>query len=180
MTVRIRPKDVWDFYMGNMYRLRYEDYVLAEAVGGVSVVICVDAAYDLVVMAQFNGKTYSISRPTTPKECEEIVQKLYDKYEISEDLEEQVEADEEDESVIAEQDEVFEREDQLKLAFYDFMVAVVEDEDLIYDGGFDEQISEIMEETLVNIAAYGFPIRRPTYMEDDDGEEKLVDYPYEQ
>ena len=78
----------------------------------------------------------------------------------------------------AEIDEAYEREDALRMAFYDFLVCVVEDEDLIYDGDYEQDLELIFDDVLQSVADLGLPVRRPMVFDDGDGGCVVLEYPY--
>ena len=176
MIIRIRPEEIPDFFKKSADRLRHECYVLAE--NGHNTQIRLSAGTDdMPCIRVFNCGflVYSYSAV----DDEELVEKASTAYDafLGYDWDK---CDDEDISASFEDlDAAYEREDALRLAFYDFLCTVVEDEELIYGGDYDEKIDNIMDDVLQKVADLGLPVRRPMTIENMDGTYTIVQYPYE-
>lgn len=175
MTVRIKPQEIPDFFKKYSSRLHTERYVLAEDGHGTRIVISA-AAGDLPSIQVYNhGFLVSTCITDDSDELTEKAAMFYDTF-LGSDWEI---LDEEADAATGEIDEAYEREDAIRLAFYDFLCAVVEDEDLIYDGDYDEEFGLILGDVLQSVADLGLPVRRPMLFDNPDGSYTVVEYPYE-
>lgn len=116
----------------------------------------------------------------TALECEKVVAQVYDKYLTSKVIDVISEQDDDYKSVVR-QEQIEDREYELDAAFYDLLVTVLEgylDSTLMKDS--DELCDDLKEHTLEYLyRKHGCSIRRPMYLEDEDGEEFFEEFPYE-
>ena len=174
MIVRIKPEDIPAFFKKYSGRLHCEHYVLAEDGHGTRIVMT--ATMGDVPSVQVFNEGFLVSTCATG-DMDYLVEKvsmLYDTF-LGKDWE--TKFDEED-AQTAEIDEAYEREDALRLAFYDFLCTVVEDESLIYDGDHEKDFEMIFDNVLQSVADLGLPVRRPMVFDDGDGGYFVLEYPY--
>lgn len=77
--------------------------------------------------------------------------------------------------------EVYVREDELLCGLYDFLDIVLDGKTAAYfDSVYEEELSSMLDELLLIIAGHGLPVRRPTFVESEDGVEVYLEYPYEE
>ena len=175
MIVRVRPEEIPEFFEKYAGRLHRESYVVAENGHNTQIRLSVGAG-ELPYIRVFNCG-FLISSCSTEDE-EELVEKVSAMYDIFLGKDWDAEDDEDASVAFEDLDAAYERDDALRLAFYDFLCTVVEDEELIYDGGYDEEIEAIMDEVLQKVADLGLPVRRPTPIEEEDGTYTIIQYPY--
>ena len=175
MIVRVRPEDIPAFFEKSADRLHRECYVLAEDGHNTQIRLSASAGGLPYVRVFNNG--FLISSVSTDDD-EALVEKVSAMYDIFLGKGWDAEDDEDASAAFEDLDAAYERDDALRLAFYDFLCTVVEDEELIYDGGYDEEIEAIMDEVLQKVSDLGLPVRRPTPIEEEDGMYTIIQYPY--
>lgn len=174
MIVRIKPKEIPDFFKKFSGRLHCERYVLAENGHGTRIVLTATMGDEPSVQVFNEGFLVSTCVTSDMDMLVEKVSMLYDTF-LGKDWEQTIE---EEDPQTAEIDEAYEREDALRMAFYDFLVCVVEDEDLIYDGDYEQDLELIFDDVLQSVADLGLPVRRPMVFDDGDGGCVVLEYPY--
>ena len=174
MSIQLKPEEIPDFFNKYKSRLRYERYFLAEDGHGTDIVLTAEPNGTARLRVLNNGFLVACSSCEDDDAIVTAAERLYDMF-LGPDWD--MEDDEELTQALA--DEAYERDEQLRLAFYDFLCTVVEDEDLIYDGDYEEEIEAIMEGVLQSVSDLGLPVRRPTQVEGKDGP-CFIEYPYEE
>lgn len=180
MIVRIMPQNVPDFFDKYEDRLRRECYVLAENGHGTQIKLTSDCG--LVKIRALNEGFMVASVTVDPED--DVAGEVSNMYDMFLGTEWRLigldaENDDEDAAALSELDEAYERTDAVRLAFYDFLCTVVEDEELIYDGSFDVVFDDIMNDVLQRVSDCGLPVRFPVVLDDDDGGCSIEEYPYE-
>lgn len=115
-------------------------------------------------------------------DCKTTVQKFYDEYLTEKVLNRYFgEEDEDDYTHFEEQSEIDDREAELDMAVEDFLGVVLDGFSLDDVVDVSDEICEDIKEHFLEYLArkWCLPIRRPMYLEDEDGEEFFEEYPYE-
>lgn len=115
-------------------------------------------------------------------DCKTTVQKFYDEYLTEKVLNRYFGEEEEyDYTHFEEQSEIDDREAELDMAVEDFLGVVLEDFSLDDVVDVSDEICEDIKEHFLEYLArkWCLHIRRPMYLEDEDGEEFFEEYPYE-
>ncbi len=179
MTIRIRPEEIMGFFKKHADRLAHERYIVAE---DGSSTIALSASGGIPHLEMLNNG-FAIANCTTDDEerLENNATMLFDLAFGKEWSEIGLDdpADDGDGGAISDQDAFYERDDQLHMAFYDFLVTVVEDESLIYDKDYELQFESIFNDVLQAVSDIGLPVRRPIIVDEDDGTYTVIEYPYE-
>lgn len=177
IEVYIRPNDVWDYFMENADFLRKKSVVIAE--NGLT-------GYEICLTSEHNHPTIEVCMNNVVREkyqainasdiLDETTRLFADYLIVPKRKETRKETEEELQHRL-----IRERDSELMDAFRAFLEVVWDDNpDLFYDGIEEEEILEIMDETLDLIGYdHGYSIRRPCYLVDDDNQEYFSMYPYD-
>ncbi len=183
----IPAEDVWKTAQSEWAQLRTHLKKIAENPEfGVVIYITVDSELAQIVVYIDDNEFYS-EQCVSELDCKTTARKIYDEY-LGEKVlnkflgeeEDDEELDDEEYTRYEEESEIDEREAEIYEAVVSFMSTILEtdidsfvdDEDLIY-----EDCAEHFLEYLSR--KWGFEIRRPMYLEDENGEEFYEEYPYE-
>lgn len=151
---------------------------------GTEVSVDFDGVKPMLVVSEDEEQIMSV--PVSKADCEETAQSLYDDF-ISDrvfgrytghDSDDPMVYDDPPEAYSSEDDEIDERETELTDAVLDLLTVVLGDELDSYD------IEKLIEDTKDKVCEwltteYDADIRRPMWLENDEGEERYVEYPYD-
>lgn len=189
VQVYVQPDHLWNFFLNNENRLKAESVLVAEnKETGYGVYLTEDDVYACLQVCRWDN----------PPECEESVFGLLPLKEIFEwyidrflcpvtvtsDNPTSISADDETEpqfeSRQEQEDIICEREDELRMALFDFLDIV---SDSRADSSIDTYGESIMDEMLNDILTilsdqYGVDVYRPRFVEYPNGEEYFDEYPY--
>lgn len=177
MKIIIEAPDVWDFFQRNRGDSLCE--MIAESPEyGVSVWLSdCDGDADIQVMADNDIVCEEYAYSAT--DCEETCELIYDEYLTSKVVDVLCKLDEMNRE-IKEDEEIDDRESELDAAVFDFLETVLEDDPCAVIGNVEEIFEDIKDHILEYLARkHDLPIRRPMYLEDEDGEDFYEVYPYE-
>lgn len=182
----IPAEDVWKTAQSEWAQLRTHLKKIAENPEfGVVIYLTVDSELAQIVVYIDDNEFYS-EQCVSELDCKTTVRKIFDEY-LGEKVlnkflgeEDDEELDDEEYTRYEEESEIDEREAEIYEAVVSFLSTILEtdidsfvdDADLIY-----EDCAEHFLEYLSR--KWGFEIRRPMYLEDDNGEEFYEEYPYE-
>lgn len=177
----IDASTVWDYFSSHEDELAYHMCQIASnREYGISVFITSDVGYPSIIVTADDTQVYEETM-LDKTDCEETVRMVYDNYltdSVVMILDELygmgIEMTE-----IEVEDMIACREAELDNATVDFILAVLDDFD--YSASeFDDICDDIKEHILEYMARkHHLPIRRPMYLEYDNGEEILEEFPYE-
>lgn len=193
MVIRKQPGELWQFFMENVYRLKYQDYIIAEGDGGVKISLASSDEYDPVLFVESDGKVVACCVVSDESNLGIVAEDVYKKYLYADETEEsepdqeseaepdgeQAEEPADEDEPADPEDEIFEREDALMMAFKDFMSVVVCEDELIYDKYLEPDLAKLLDMVLQTVSDEGYMVYRPMYVTEDDGTESLVSFPYE-
>jgi len=171
-TITVSPKNIWRYFQENREVLKKNIVTIAEndATGNQ---ICVTENNSFPQILVYINNTIKYAE-TMISEGDAIATatRLYSQYlKTPPDEEELTRQDLED--------EMYERETELYDATKDFLDVVIGN-DFMAEGGSEEVIFEIMDAFLKYISdEWWFRVYRPVYMDDGDGNEIYIEYPYE-
>lgn len=183
----IPAEDVWKTAQSEWAQLRTHLKKIAENPEfGVVIYLTVDSELAQIVVYIDDNEFYS-EQCVSELDCKTTARKIYDEY-LGEKVlnkflgeeEDDEELDDEEYTRYEEESEIDEREAEIYEAVVSFLSTILEtdidsfvdDADLIY-----EDCAEHFLEYLSR--KWGFEIRRPMYLEDENGEEFYEEYPYE-
>ena len=183
----IPAEDVWKTAQSEWAQLRTHLKKIAENPEfGVVIYLTVDSELAQIVVYIDDNEFYS-EQYVSELDCKTTARKIYDEY-LGEKVlnkflgeeEDDEELDDEEYTRYEEESEIDEREAEIYEAVVSFLSTILEtdidsfvdDADLIY-----EDCAEHFLEYLSR--KWGFEIRRPMYLEDENGEEFYEEYPYE-
>lgn len=195
VNIYLQPEEVWEFYHKEKKRVEDELVIIAENIHTGYEVMITDDSGTLFVYVNRKNVTEHRDALVSPIDCKHTVRDIYIKYLfpvyvnstkkkdaedyiIPDEAEEYYESLEDDESIVDIEDQIYEREDELLMAFKDFLEVVVGDYETVFEGDDDEQFKDMFEGIIETIALdYGYNIYRPMFI-DVDGVEEFVEYPY--
>lgn len=181
VKIHIPADKVWQFFFENRERCVKEMIEIASNdETGYAVYITEDSGYPMFLVCCEDGEPECEVGAISQKDCTEIAEKFFACY-----LFPVVEKRElaEDEGYDAQrqelEDEIYEREDELRLALCDFLQVASEGADTF---DHDEpDVSEMLDYILEYLAVERcLSVRRPTFITDPNtGEEYYAEYPYD-
>lgn len=183
VKIHVKPEDVWKFYNRNASQLAEEMVSIAENEDtGTNVYLTEDNDSPQLVVTDNNDKVVHEEYLVSHRDAEHSAKKIYEKYMVPID----VGGDEEDDEEITRsdmEDAIYEREDEILMAFEDFLEVLMEaDRDILYDGYHDKQFDDLLNKVVRTIAVdAGIRVRRPMFLVDErTGLEVYTEYPYEE
>ena len=184
MKVRKKPCELKPFFHSNIFRLKYDDYIVAEGDDpGLVVLLSSSSDYEPVLTVEQGNRVlacFVVEEDQLEKTAENVYNGFLrnEKDKQDEQVEQAEEKDPENER--SEEDLAYEREDELQMAFKDFMSVVLECDDILYGADMEAEIADLLDQVLQTISDAGYTsIRRPMYVQNEDGTETLLEYPYE-
>jgi hypothetical protein len=183
--IHVKPEDVWKFYNRNAEQLAEEMVSIAENEDtGMNVYLTEDSDTPQLVVTDNNDKVVHEEYLVSSRDAEHSAKKIYEKYIVPIDTT-TVSDDEDDEEITRSdmEDAIYEREDEILMAFEDFLeVLMEENRDTIYDGYHDKQFDDLLNKVVRTIAVdSGVRVRRPMFLIDErTGLEVYTEYPYEE
>lgn len=169
------PDTIYTYLIRNEYQLQQSQHIMAEN-NGMAISISVDLG-DVVLTVLQNGEPifdYPIPIDTASADSEE----LSSAYEFL--LEQYLEYDaseEEYEDGTANEDEIAESEEYLDSVMCEMIESIVDGH--ITEDEMDEAVKGVKELVCdVLTKRYGFDIRRPMFLVDDEGNRSFEEYPY--
>lgn len=193
VNIYLQPEEVWDFYHKEKQRVCDELVVIAENINTGYEVMITEESGTLFILVSRKNVTEHRDALVSSSDSKKTVREIYIKYLFPvyvndikrKDVEDYIIPDEaeeyyeslDDKSVVEIEDQIYEREDELLMAFKDFLEVVIGDYETVFEGD-DEQFKDMFEDILEMIGLdYGYNIYRPMFIE-ADGEEVFVEYPY--
>lgn len=181
--IHVKPEDVWKFFNRNALQLAEEMVSIAENEDtGTNVYLTEDDDTPQLVVTDNSDKVVHEEYLVSQRDAEHSTKKIYEKYMVPIDASDD-EADDDEVTRSDMEDAIYEREDEILMAFEDFLeVLMEEDRDVLYDGYHDKQFDELLNKVVRLIATeFGIRVRRPMFLVDEaTGLEVYAEYPYEE
>lgn len=175
--ISITPSEVWDYfckYKNDLISSMHE--IASNYAYGTKIYVTNDNGLLKIIVCADDEEIYGtfISNKGI---CEETVEKIYDNY-LTYNAIAILAGGYNDDASDAESaldDEIGEREMELDDAVFDLLYVVTEDSVIV-----DEEIVDDVKEHILEYIArkHGIPIRRPMFLEAEDGTEFYAEYPY--
>lgn len=206
MKIYIGVTEAWNFYVQNRKRLTEEEVLVAGDERGDCWIYLTDCEGHPRFLVEVCGVSEAVRDTFSEPSTEQTLKWLFAKYLfpfVIRDEPEEEDTSEEQEIVSEEQQEtdddttdedaeeedeedLFEmidaREEEIYSAFTDFLKALVIQGDLAYVEDLTAgELSDALDQVLEDITFHtGIPVYRPTFVTDEDtGEDRFVEYPYE-
>lgn len=192
VIIHIEPENIWEFFQKNKKRLKKEMVLIAEnEETEYAVYLSEDEGLPLFSVCKGDDEPEYEEGAVNEKDCTETAKQCCVKYLLPVTVHSTkkysgawYDDDTEFSSKNAQEDIIEAREWELLFAMADFIRTATNDDscsdgsDYVDTYGADE-ILEILDEVLINLADRGFPVYRPTMVDDDTtGKEVFVEYPY--
>lgn len=185
-NIFVEAKDVWAYFNSHKIELtRIMHQVARNEDCEVDIFLTEKGGSPNIVVTHADYELYQ-ERCLNPDDCHRTVERIYNEYLDDTVINKvmQFYVDDEDEleelTKLEIEDMISERETELDAAIVDFLTVVLEgyiDEET---ADFDDICDDLKEHFLEYIARkHDLPIRRPMYLEYDDGSEELEEFPYE-
>lgn len=195
--IGLKPNQVWDFYNKNVARLSDEMVSIAKNDHtGYEIFLTEEESVPMISVYKDDKLVYeegAVSEADTEKTVREIYQKYLlplvavvskePKKEEATTEEDGEEVSDEEMTRLDQEDQIYEREDAIYLAFQDFLQVLAEDDYSIKDTfQEDAEVNAIIDHIVEFLAVdHGIRIRRPMFIVDEDtGIEEFSEYPYEE
>lgn len=189
-TTRLTATELWDYFQENLEDLRKSEHMIASDPAWSTEIYI--TAYDDSDFAEI--KVYIGDKMVDSELCFDedtcaftfneyvrdylspLIPKLGD-YDIPDEV--SYDPDEDEDALNILEDQAYEARDNLRMAFYDFIVACTGDEDYNVEANHDsDTIGEMMGLILETLGSdYGVPVYYPMVIETENGKE-VVKYPY--
>lgn len=192
--IGLRPNQVWEFYQKNAARLTEEMVSIAK--NDIYEIFLTECEGVPLVSVYKNDKMEYEEGAVSASDAEKTVREIYQKYllpltvvvtdnKVTSDKKDNRQPEEENEecTIGDQQDQIYEREDAIYMAFQDFLQVLTEDDyDLKDTFGDGSEVDEIIDHIVEMLAVdHGLRIRRPMFINDfDTGLEVFCEYPYEE
>ena len=194
--IGLKPNQVWDFYNKNVARLSDEMVSIAKNDHtGYEIFLTEEEGVPMISVYKDDKLVYE-EGAVSEADTEKTVREIYQKYllplvaVVSKEPKKEATAEEDGEEAsdeemtrLDQEDQVYEREDAIYLAFQDFLQVLAEDDYSIKDTfQEDAEVNEIIDHIVEFLAVdHGIRIRRPMFIVDEDtGIEEFSEYPYEE
>jgi len=175
----LEPSEVWDYFQANKPRLRCAEHEIASNDEyGISIYLTDDGHVEPEIVVEADGTEVYSETCISSKDCAITVRDIYDKY-LTDEVISVLSTLADDESS-EQEDAIFEREtelDEAVMAFIDTATECSIYSDILND---EELLSDVKEHFLEYLyRKWELPIRRPMFLEDEDGNEFYEEYPYD-
>lgn len=178
VNITILPSDIWDYFQKSRDELRSCMHQIASNPAyGIEICLTEASGFPNIVVTADDVQVYQETVFDT-QNCKAVVTKIYNDFLTSKVLD--ILSDEPyDLSAFEFQDSIYEREEELDAAIYDFVAAVVSKNWL--EERFEAICDDLKEHFLEYMARkHGARIYRPMILEYEDGTEAMSEYPYEE
>ena len=174
----LEPSEVWDYFQTNKARLRCAEHEIASNDEyGISIYLT-DDTFEPEIVVEADGTEVYAETCISSEDCAITVRNIYDKY-LTDEVVSVLSALADDESS-EQEDAIFERETELDEAVMALIDTVTECgiySDVLND---EKLLSDVKEHFLEYLyRKWDLPIRRPMFLEDEDGNEFYEEYPYD-
>lgn len=176
----IEPHDIWDYFQKNkndLIDLMHE--IASNFEFGITIYLTEENDLPRVTVFADDDEVYS-EVFISPEDCLKSSKWVYDEY-LTENVVGILSGDDEAYNTqIDLEDQIFEREIELDNALISFLDIVCE-EDMCTAYYLEPDVLDDVKEHFLEYLArkWGVPIRRPMYLEDEDGKDFFEEYPYE-
>lgn len=183
--IDIKESDVWTYFHDHLEELKNIMHQIASCEEyGISIFLTYDAELPCIIVTADDTQLYE-ETAVNEHDCEETVRRIYDEY-LTERVIEKFSDNEIEENGLNDleiEEMISERENEIDCAVWDFVMDIVEgyvDSDA-FSNNLDDIIDDCKEHFLEYMARkHHLPIRRPMFLEYEDGVEELSEYPYEE
>lgn len=182
--ILVEASDVWGLFQKEKEELSGHERKIADNPEFGAVVCLSEEQGKPNIIAYLDDEEVYEELCVSESDCKMTVQKFYDEYLTEKVLNRYFgEEEEEDYTHLEEQTEIDERESELDDAVLYFLEIAMDMSGYTLDD-FTDEADEIYEDVKDHFLEYlarkwGLPIRRPMYLEDEDGEEFFEEYPYD-
>lgn len=188
--ILVPAEDVWDYIQDQFSLFCSDDPGFAgwdlayNDDAGTEVSVDFDGVKPMLVVCEDEEQIMSV--PVSKADCEETAQSLYDDFisdkvfarYIGHDSDDPMVMDDPPDDISPEDEEIDEREMELTDAVLELLTVVLGDE--LDDFDIDSIIEDTKDKVCEFLAEeYGADIRRPMWLENEEGEERYVEYPYD-
>lgn len=190
-SIHLQPENIWQFFQQNKKRLSKEMVVIAENdETEYAVYLTEEDGFPHFCVCKGSGAPEYEEGAINEQDCADTAKKCCVQYLFPVTVTSRrgklytfdedgcvTDLDEQDQ-----EDTIYQREDDLFFALYDFLNVVLQSEEGDIDAAemFDqESLEEILDSILESLSAdFGLPIYRPMMVEDETGGEIYTEYPY--
>ena len=177
----LEPSEVWEYYQSNKNEFKSSMSEIASCDEyGISVYLSENEKGNPCIVVEADDSEVCSENVVSESDCKNTVQKIYDKYLTDKVVEVLSDLNDDDDSLLEQEDAISEREDELDTLVYEFVMGVLGGE-VYFDGcEADDMLDDMKEHFLEYMARkHGLPIFRPMVLEDEDGEDFFEEFPYE-
>ena len=178
----IEPKKLWDYVQKHKSRLGATMFEIAKNEQyGISIYLSeTEQRCPCITVEADDSEVYS-ERIVSETDAEKTCSKIYDEYLTDKVVDVLTEmTDDEEESLLEQQDAIEEREMELDIAVSEFISAVLGGDAYLDGEDYGDIIEDCKDHFLEYLARkHGLDIFRPMVLEDEDGEEFYEEFPYD-
>lgn len=178
----VRAVDVWDYFQKNKTSIGEKEHIIAENEEfGVIISLTKDNESPCFIVTA-DDYQYAEERAISENDCKTVVSNLYDYYLTEKFLSGDDSPNEEDESLLDQEDMITQREEELDEAVVLFLSTVMEDDICNILGEDTDSVCEDFKDHALEYLYRKHEIspRRPMILEDEETKEDFFEeYPYE-
>lgn len=181
VKIIVRAVDVWDYFQKNKTSIGEKEHIIAEN-KEFGVVISLTKEDDLpCFIVTADDYQYAEEKAVSENDCKTTVSNLYDYYLTEKFLSGDDSSDEEDESLLDQEDMISAREEELDEAVVLFLDTIMEDDICNILGDETDEVCEDVKDHILEYLyrKHRLSPRRPMVLEDEDTKEDFFEeYPY--
>lgn len=187
VKIYVKPEDVWYFYLNNIQKLKEVQAKIAENTEtAYTIFLTEDAGFATITVYRYENQIdedFLVNKI----DCESVVKATYNKYlypvtvsaDKAENDKKNGEEDNTPDDPMAPDDEIYQREDELHMAALDFMEVVLGCDREELEGEYHDVVNDIVDYVCERLAdEHMISIYRPMWVQEEDGSESYVEYPY--
>ena len=178
----IEPKKLWDYVQKHKSSLGATMFEIAKNEQyGISIYLSETEQHCPCITVEADDSEVYSERIVSETDAEKTCSKIYDEYLTDKVVDILTEiAEDEEESLLEQQDAIEEREMELDIAVSEFISAVLGGDAYLDSEDYDDIIEDCKDHFLEYLARkHGLDIFRPMVLEDEDGEEFYEEFPYD-
>lgn len=180
MNIIVKPDDALRFLEENKEKLSFSSEKVAENKDyGIEIHLTVFSSTPTIVVLEDGADVYEVE-VNEPDDLKEDLEQVYEEYVSAAAINRFVNKGQKySEERLDQYDEINAREYELRSAFLELLDIVYEYKPYGFVDDEEEVVRKVMEHTLWYLdQELGIPVRRPMFLEDDDGE-FFEEYPYD-
>ena len=172
----LQPEEVWDFFLKNKEICNSNLFEIASNKdNGITIYLSADSSGIGYISVDADSVEVYNQEITSREDSERTVRDIYDDY-LTDNVIDILSYDENEQADKDEESEIAEREEELNIFVWDFLISVLGDDTRIEDDNILEDMKDHFLEYMYR--KHGLDIYRPMVLESEDGTEFFEEFPY--